>query len=648
MASPESTDDRPNPFKGRTIARVLVGDRIGAGRTSHVFAGHYEPLDREIAIKILSDDYADHEEMRETFLLEARAVAKIDHPNIVKVLDVVEDQDCLCILMEYVPGETLQELVDREGKLPPAKALRIAREMAAALAAAHAEKIVHRDVKPANVILTGSDETVKVVDFGLAGRKDVANRAGTPLFMSPEACQGKRIDEKSDVYALGISLYRMLTGAFPYTGKSVRAILAAHVKADLTPVSEVLPTLGSTYDALIKRLLVPSKGYRPTAEEVVAELDELLEAHRPGKTAGGGRKGGRGGKGAAKSAGGARGGRRRPAAQKKSNGPVIGGVIGIVALLAVGAFLAMGNGDKGTAPANPSGGDTGTTSSTDTNGGGGISSGGTTDPEPASAAETAAETAAQTAFDAAVAEAAKHPDDPERRAALFREVVLAHKGTEVAKQAGAKFKEAKAEAEQAAAAAEAERDKERERQKAERLETATKERDKIRAALNVLDFDAAAASAKHHSGLPGENPTAWRKELRRIEYLSAEFVPRVSDAIEAYGGISAREWFEEAPPEAELTGATSQGLTYVWDGGEASIPWSKFKDQRKHLFNRIRKSMSSDDAQAQLFVAILAAQMFHDDGGADHRQSKSAREVVDLIDETGTVRRELGDYFVSP
>jgi serine/threonine protein kinase len=217
-----------SPYSGRVVARCRVGEKLGRGATSHVFRAHYEPLSKDIALKILGKDSAGAEDLRARFLSEARSVAKISHENIVKVLDVVEDHGLLCILMELVEGPTLQDRLDDEGVIKPRQAFRIAAQIARALEAAHAEKIVHRDVKPANVMLVGpaGDETVKVVDFGLAVQQEM-NRVGTPLFMSPEAAQGKRIDEKSDVYALGICLYRMLTGVLPFTGATVKEILAA-------------------------------------------------------------------------------------------------------------------------------------------------------------------------------------------------------------------------------------------------------------------------------------------------------------------------------------------------------------------------------------------------------------------------------------
>src|SRR5262245_41875445 len=267
-----------SPYAGRTIARCKVGERLGRGATSHVFRAHYEPLGKEIALKILSGDAAGSAEMRARFLSEARAAGKLSNENIVKVLDVAEDQGFLCILMELVEGPTLQDRLDDEKVLPPLHALSIASQMARALEAAHEADIVHRDVKPANVMLLGrpGEETVKVVDFGLAAQQEL-NRVGTPLFMSPEAAQGKRIDEKSDVYALGVCLYRMLTGVLPFTGTTVKEILAAHVNAELVPPSRRRQQLGAVYDDLLKKLLVKSKGYRPSAGEAADILEDLAD-----------------------------------------------------------------------------------------------------------------------------------------------------------------------------------------------------------------------------------------------------------------------------------------------------------------------------------------------------------------------------------
>ena len=267
-----------SPYSGRTIARCKVGEKLGRGATSHVFRALYEPLGKDVALKILSKEAAGSEEMRKRFLSEARAVGKLNHENIVKVLDVVEDQSFLCIIMELVGGPTLQDRLDDEDVIPPRHAFRIAGQIARALEAAHEQKVVHRDVKPANVMLVGKpgDEMVKVVDFGLAAQQEM-NRVGTPLFMSPEAAQGKRIDEKSDVYAVGVCLYRMLTGVLPFTGATVKDILAAHVNAELVPPSERRPQLGKTYDELLKKLLVKSKGYRPSAAEAAELLEDVAD-----------------------------------------------------------------------------------------------------------------------------------------------------------------------------------------------------------------------------------------------------------------------------------------------------------------------------------------------------------------------------------
>src|SRR6185503_3769956 len=133
---------------------------------------------------------------------------------------------------------------------PPKRAMKIALDVARALDTAHAEDIVHRDIKPANFIVDKRTGTVRVVDFGLAA-KGANNRVGTPLYMSPEAAQGKRIDDRSDVYALGVSLYQMLTGRHPFTGGAVKEILAAQVNQELDPASKVRPDVGTKYDGVL-------------------------------------------------------------------------------------------------------------------------------------------------------------------------------------------------------------------------------------------------------------------------------------------------------------------------------------------------------------------------------------------------------------
>jgi tRNA A-37 threonylcarbamoyl transferase component Bud32 len=263
-------------FAGRTVCRCLVGDKLGRGATSQVFRARHLTLGKDVALKILSDDESG--EARRRILSEARAIGRLDHENIVKVLDVADHDGLLCILMELVAGRTLEDRLADETFIPPRQALRIAAQIGRALEAAHAAKVVHRDVKPTNVMLSGppGQETVRVLDFGLACENEL-RRVGTPLYMSPEAAQGRRIDEKSDVYSLGICLYRMLTGTFPFTGASVKELLAAQINAEMPPLAQRRAQLGKTYDELLRKLLVKSKGYRPTAGEAADMIEDLAD-----------------------------------------------------------------------------------------------------------------------------------------------------------------------------------------------------------------------------------------------------------------------------------------------------------------------------------------------------------------------------------
>ena len=341
-AAPVPDPRRQHPLYGKTIARCKVGERVGRGATSAVYRARFTKLDKDVALKILGVDAAANADMRARFIEEAKAIARIDHENIVKVIDVVEDKGHLCILMELVDGDTVQDLLDDGGPLLPKRAVKIALDVARALAAAHEEEIVHRDIKPANFIMDRRSGVVKVVDFGLASR-GAANRVGTPLYMSPEAAQGKRIDDRSDVYALGVILYQMLTGKHPFTGNTVKEILAAQVNGELVPASRVKPDVGNKYDELLAKMLVKAKGYRPSALEVVDLLEPLAEEPRRDKKGGGS---------ARRPGAGARGTRKSSGAP-----PMLWIGLGL-AVVAIVAFLAL-KGRGGDAPdAGSTGGDT--------------------------------------------------------------------------------------------------------------------------------------------------------------------------------------------------------------------------------------------------------------------------------------------------
>ena len=558
-----------SPYTGRTIARCEVGEKLGRGATSHVFRALYEPLNKDIALKILAKEAAGSEEMRTRFLSEARAVAKLNHENIVKVLDVVEDQTFLCILMELVAGPTLQDRLDDEEVIPPRDAFRIAGQIARALEAAHEQKVVHRDVKPANVMLVGKagDEAVKVVDFGLAAQQEM-NRVGTPLFMSPEAAQGKRIDEKSDVYALGVCLYRMLTGVLPFTGATVKDILAAHVNAEVVPPSERRPQLGKTYDELLKKLLVKSKGYRPTAAEAADLLEDVaddIEEREQGVRRVRRRK-------------------KRPPKKQPIN-PMVWVSLLIVAVVVV-AFALMSGGAKPTDTSLAPSGSNGT-------------------------APVAAVDPAEKAYNDTDTWIAVNPANPGEAARRWGLVEQRFPGTKWGTAAGAK----RAEAEQAKAARDA---AEQEASKKRAAEAAAAADPKVKLARfegMVKSFDFVGASNALMAdelidAPPGVDPVEWPRRGRRLEFLAKHFTDRMDKGItEARRKINAKDVFPGAKDGETIVGANSGGAI-VSDGGQrVTVPWSKAPPS-VFVSGRVIKDtvLNTEDFEQTLVLTCLAAE----------------------------------------
>src|SRR3954468_22976182 len=207
---------------GELIAgRYELEELVGKGGMSTVYRAKDRLLERTVAIKLLHEHFSRDEDYVERFRREARAVARLSHPNIVTVIDRGEDAGRQFIVFEYIDGENLKQLVEREGPLPVADALELALGVARGLAFAHEQGLVHRDVKPQNVLLNG-DGRPKVTDFGIARSLDVAGVTqtgtvmGTSHYMAPEQASGRRVDAQSDVYSFGAVLYELLTGEVPF------------------------------------------------------------------------------------------------------------------------------------------------------------------------------------------------------------------------------------------------------------------------------------------------------------------------------------------------------------------------------------------------------------------------------------------------
>jgi serine/threonine protein kinase len=209
-------------LEGRILnGRYQLTSLLGVGGMASVYLADDRVLQRQVAVKVLSPVYAQDPSFVERFRREARTAARLSHPNIVAVFDSGSDAEQHYLVMEYVPGQSLAELLARQGRLAPQRAAELAVEVCAALAAAHAQGLVHRDIKPGNV-LVGPNGRVKVTDFGIAKAAVAATVTGsgmvlgTAAYLSPEQAQGGPVDARSDLYGLGCVLYELLTGTPPF------------------------------------------------------------------------------------------------------------------------------------------------------------------------------------------------------------------------------------------------------------------------------------------------------------------------------------------------------------------------------------------------------------------------------------------------
>ncbi|MDQ3888954.1 MAG: protein kinase [Actinomycetota bacterium] len=269
---------------GEVVAgRYELEALLGAGGMSSVFRARDRVLERTVALKILHEQHSRDREYVERFRREARAIARLSHPNIVTVIDRGEFEGRQYIVFEYVSGETLKERVEREGRLPVAHALALAHQIARGLAFAHENGVVHRDVKPHNV-LVDEDGTAKVTDFGVARWEegaDTLTEAGTVLgtgdYLAPEQALGQEATERSDQYSLGVVLYELLAGEVPYAGESVVAVAAKHVHQPVPSILAARPGVSPRIDALIRRAMAkPPEDRFPSLDAMIAALEATL------------------------------------------------------------------------------------------------------------------------------------------------------------------------------------------------------------------------------------------------------------------------------------------------------------------------------------------------------------------------------------
>src|ERR687891_2165023 len=246
-----------------------------------VFRGTDQVLGRTVAIKVLSPQFTDDAQFVARFRREAQSAAALNHPNIVGVFDTGSQGDVHYIVMEYVEGRTLRDVIRNEGPLLPQRAVEIADAVAKALEPAHQAGMVHRDIKPGNIMLT-SDGEVKVMDFGIARTStgdtltQTAAVLGTASYLSPEQAQGHPVDVRSDIYSLGCVLYEMVAGRPPFPGDSPVTVASKHVLEQPTPPSQINQDVSPDLDAVILRALAknPANRYQ-SATEMREDLERV-------------------------------------------------------------------------------------------------------------------------------------------------------------------------------------------------------------------------------------------------------------------------------------------------------------------------------------------------------------------------------------
>lgn len=255
--------------------RYEIIEKIGSGGMAVVYRGKDHKLDRYVTIKVLREEYIGDEDFIARFRTEACSAARLSHPNIVRVYDVGEDGEINFIVMEYIHGDTLKKAIKEKAPFDSRSTINVAIQIASALSQAHKSHIVHRDIKPQN-ILVGTDGVVKVTDFGIARAATAstmtttANAAGSVHYFSPEQARGGYVDEKSDIYSLGITMFEMITGVLPFQGNNSVSIALKHINDELPNIRQYNPNCSPSLEGIIKKATMKK------ADERYATIDQLL------------------------------------------------------------------------------------------------------------------------------------------------------------------------------------------------------------------------------------------------------------------------------------------------------------------------------------------------------------------------------------
>lgn len=267
--------------------RYRIQEQIGVGGMAIVYRAIDEKLDREVTFKVLKEDYINDEEFIKRFSTEARAAARLSNSNIVNVYDVGNDGNIYYIVMEYIDGFTLKELISSKAPFTDEEAVGIGLQIGAALEHAHKNGIVHRDIKPENILITksGNIGTIKVTDFGIAkattSKTSPIDFMGSVHYFSPEQAKGENVDTRSDIYSLGIVLFEMVTGQLPFTGETAVALAMKHLKEPIPDIKAINPNVSDKLVSVIKKATCkePKNRYQTIAELVKDLKYVLAEIH---------------------------------------------------------------------------------------------------------------------------------------------------------------------------------------------------------------------------------------------------------------------------------------------------------------------------------------------------------------------------------
>lgn len=280
MADEEFVD----PLIGAKIGPCRVEERLAAGGMGVVYRARHTLLDQDVAVKILAPSLAADQEYVTRFFREAGAAGQIDHPNVIRVIDVGKYEDRYYLVMEYVAGDTLDRVIDTERRLSLERATKFTREVASGLAAAHRAGIIHRDIKPGNIIVS-PDGRPHLTDFGLARHAETRKGLtvegtflGTPEYASPEQVEGRKLDHRTDLYSLGVTYYQLLSGTLPFLGESPMEIAIKRTKEEPRPLENAFPAADSRSCMIVKKLLQMEPGQRyQSATDLIRDLDAILQ-----------------------------------------------------------------------------------------------------------------------------------------------------------------------------------------------------------------------------------------------------------------------------------------------------------------------------------------------------------------------------------